>query len=69
VWRKELAADTEAYLLLNRSEAPKEISVYMCTDRRVRDLRKHEDIGPFDDGFLRAGVAPHGVVMVKVLSR
>jgi len=69
VWRKELTGKTEAYLLLNRSESPKEISVYVGKDKRVRDLWKHEDLGPFDDGFFRARVAPHGVVMVKVLSR
>ena len=63
-----LAGATEAYLLLNRSEAPKEISVYVGTDRRVSDPWKHEDIGPFDDEFLRAGVALHCVVLVKVLS-
>lgn len=68
MWRKELTGKAEAYLLLNRTEAPKEISVYVGTDRRVRDLWKHEDIGSFDDGFFRARVAPHGVVMVKVLS-
>jgi Alpha galactosidase C-terminal beta sandwich domain len=69
VWRKQLAGKTEAYLLLNRSESTKEISVYVGKDKRVRDLWKHEDLGPFDDGFFRARVAPHGVVMVKVLSR
>ncbi len=69
VWRKELTGNTEAYLLLNRSETPKEIPVYVGKDKRVRDLWKHEDLGPFADGFFRANVAPHGVVMVKALSR
>jgi alpha-galactosidase len=69
VWRKELAGDTEAYLLLNRSESPKEMLVYVGTNKRVRDLWKHVDLGPFTDGFFHARVVPHGVVMVKVLTR
>jgi alpha-galactosidase len=69
VWRKELTGNTKAYLLLNRSESPKEISVYVGKGKRVRDLWKHEYLGPFSDGFFRARVAPHGVVMVKVLSK
>jgi Alpha galactosidase C-terminal beta sandwich domain len=68
VWRKELTGNNEAYLLLNRSESPKEISVYVGKDKRVRDLWKHEDLRPFSDGFFRARVASHGVVMVKVSS-
>jgi len=69
VWRKELTGNTEAYLLLNRSETPKEISVYVGENVRVRDLWKHEDLGPFADGFFRARVVPHGVVMIKVLPK
>ena len=67
VWRKELTGKTYAYLLLNRGETSKEISVYVGKNVRVRDLWKHEDLGPFADGFFRANVDPHGVVMVKVL--
>lgn len=66
VWRKELSGDSEAFLLLNRAETPKEISVYVGTTARVRDLWKHEDEGPFEDGFYRATVEPHGVAMIKV---
>ncbi len=69
VWSKELTGNAEAYLLLNRSETPREISVYVGQDKRVRDLWKHENLGPFSDGFFRATVAPHGVVMVKVLAQ
>jgi len=69
VWRKELTGNTEAYLLLNRSETPREISVYIGKTARVRNLWKHEDVGPFADGFFRARVAPHGVVMIKVLPK
>jgi alpha-galactosidase len=69
VWRKELTGNSEAYLLLNRSEAAKDISGYVGEGARVRDLWKHEDMGAFADGLFRARVAPHGVVMVKVLSK
>jgi alpha-galactosidase len=69
VWRKELTGHSEAYLLLNRSEAPQEISVYVGKTARVRDLWKHADLGPFASGFFRARVAPHAVVMIKVLSK
>ena len=69
VWSKELAGHAEAYLLLNRSQTPREISLYVGKGKRVRDLWKHEDLGPFADGFFRARVVPHGVVMVKVLAK
>lgn len=51
VWRKELAGNSEAYLLLNRSETPKEISVYIGKTVRVRDLWNLEDFGSIADGF------------------
>jgi alpha-galactosidase len=69
VWRKELSGNGEACLLLNRAGTAKEISLYVGPEVRVRDLWKHQDLGPFADGFFRAQVAPHSAVVVKVLGK
>jgi alpha-galactosidase len=69
VWRKELSGDGEAFLLLNRADTAKEIRVYLGPGVRVRDLWKHQDLGPFSDGFFRAQVAPHSDVVVRVLGK
>jgi alpha-galactosidase len=67
VWRKELSGNSAAYALLNRSDVPKEIALHLETAKQVRDLWKHQDLKVSADGFLRAQVPPHDVVMVKVV--
>jgi len=66
VWRKDLSGNSAAYLLLNRGDAPKEIPLYLGEAKQVRDLWKHQDVA-LEGGFLRANVAGHSAVMVKVV--
>jgi alpha-galactosidase len=66
VWRKELSGGATAYLLLNRAETPKAISVFLGPHAQARDLWKHADVAVGADGFFRARVEPHGVVMIWV---
>jgi alpha-galactosidase len=68
IWRKKLSGNGTAYALLNRSGEPKEIALYLHGAKQVRDLWKHQDLQPSADGFLRARVPAHDVVMVKVTS-
>jgi alpha-galactosidase len=65
VWRKRLSGRAQAYVLLNRGETPREISVNIGARKKLRDLWKHQDLAPLADGIFRAKVAPHSVVMVK----
>ncbi len=69
VWRKPLSGGNVAYLLLNRAETAKEMSLYIGSATRVRDLWKHQDEGPFTNGVFQANVPPHGVVVIRTLSQ
>jgi alpha-galactosidase len=67
IWRKKLSGNSTAYVLLNRSEVTKEIALHLDSAKQVRDLWKHQDLKLSADGFLRAQVPAHDVVMVKVV--
>jgi alpha-galactosidase len=67
IWRKELSGKSAAYALLNRSDVAKEIALHLDSAKQLRDLWKHQDVKLSADGFLRAQVPAHGVVMVKVI--
>ena len=67
IWRKELSGHSTAYALLNRSDVAKEIALHLDSAKQIRDLWKHQDLQLSADGFLRAQVPAHGVVMVKVV--
>ena len=71
IWRKWLQETKDgkrqdAFVLLNRSENPKEISLYINPNATVRDLWQKKELGKFSNGVFTAKVPPHGVVMVKV---
>jgi alpha-galactosidase len=74
VWAKPLSgANTYAVALLNRSEAPVDITV-MWSDiglpagpATVHDLWDRADRGVFTDRYT-ANVPPHGVALVKIVS-
>jgi alpha-galactosidase len=72
VWMKPLAGGAVAILLLNRGEAPAEIEANWAQlgwpasrNARVRDLWRHRDL-PRARGAVRANVAPHGVVKLRL---
>jgi alpha-galactosidase len=72
IWVKPLAGGGRALLLLNRGDAPAEIAASWAQldwppalRARVRDLWEHRDL-PRAAGQVRATVAPHGVVMLRV---
>ena len=72
VWSKELHDGSRAVILLNRGEAPNEISVAWnqigYTDHlsaEVRDLWVHKNLGRFTGSF-KATVPSHAVVMVTI---
>ncbi|MEO7690232.1 MAG: glycoside hydrolase family 27 protein [Sphingomonas sp.] len=73
VWARPLADGGRAVVLFNRATAPAEISVDW-TDlgyprgmkAEVRDLWAHKSLGR-SAGSFKATVAPHGVVMVRLL--
>jgi alpha-galactosidase len=73
VWVKPLAGGARAVLLLNRGEAPAAIAASWpqldwppSLRARVRDLWQHRDL-PRAAGSVGATVAPHGVVMLRVV--
>jgi alpha-galactosidase len=72
-WGRPLKDGGRAVILFNRGTADAEVSVtweqlaypgHLST--KVRDLWEHKDLGSFDGGY-KAKVAPHSVVMLKVL--
>jgi alpha-galactosidase len=65
IWAKELSGNSMAYAALNRGDQPKAVSEYIGPVKRVRDLWKHQDV-TLADGYFRATLAPHSVVMLKV---
>jgi alpha-galactosidase len=67
VWSKELSGHSTAYAVLNRSDKPKEVSEYIGPAKKVRDLWKHADTTLAEDGFFRGTVAPHSLVLLKVI--
>jgi alpha-galactosidase len=74
VWAKVLSgANARAVALLNRSDAPAEISVQWADlglpsgPAKVRDLWRREDLGIFGGGYT-GNVPPHGVVLIRVES-
>jgi len=73
VWARPLADGSRAVILFNRSAKETSMSVswaeigYPKTlNAKVRDLWGHKDAGTFK-GVYSAPVAPHGVVMVKIM--
>ena len=65
VWTKDLSGHNTAYALLNRGDKPKEVSEYLGTGKKVRDLWKHTEI-TLDEGYFRGTLAPHSVTLLKV---
>ena len=73
VWARPLADGSRAVILFNRSAKPAAVAVgwteigYPKTvEAKVRDLWQHKDLGAFKGSF-QATVAPHGVVMVRIM--
>jgi alpha-galactosidase len=73
VWSRPLKDGGRAVILFNRGTAPSDISVTWGQraypghlSAKVRDLWEHKDLGSFT-GSYKAAVAPHSVVMVKIL--
>jgi alpha-galactosidase len=73
IWARPLSDGGRAVILLNRGTAEGEIKVAWeqlaypnHLSAKVRDLWAHKDLGSFTDGY-SSKVAPHSVVMVKVL--
>jgi alpha-galactosidase len=73
VWSRPLKDGGRAVILFNRGTAPSDISVTWeqlaypgHLSAKVRDLWEHKDLGSFT-GSYKAAVAPHSVVMVKIL--
>jgi alpha-galactosidase len=75
VWAKPLSGvHTWAVALLNRSEAPADLTVHWSDidlpagPAAVRDLWARADLGLFHDSYTAEGVPAHGVVLIKVVS-
>ena len=71
VYAKDLDDGTKAVGLFNLGEAPASVTVNwsdlgISGAQLVRDLWRQKDLGGFDKEFT-ATVAPHGVVLVKIL--
>ncbi len=73
VWARPLKDGGRAVILFNRGKEDAEVSVAWeqlaypgRLSARVRDLWEHKDLGSFT-GSYKTKVAPHSVVMVKVL--
>jgi alpha-galactosidase len=71
VWMKPLTDGSRAVVLLNRTALQSRISASWWRLRlhgraRARDLWTHADLGTFSDRFA-ATVAPHSVVMVRIV--
>jgi len=71
IWRKWLQKTKDgkrqdAFILLNRSDEPQEMSLYVEPQAFVRDLWKKKDLGTFKNGVYKTTVPPHDVVMLKV---
>jgi alpha-galactosidase len=67
IWTKELSGHSTACAVLNRGDKPKEVSEYLGTGIKVRDLWKHADITLAEGGYFRATLAPHSLVLLKVI--
>ena len=70
VWARPLWDGTKAVALFNRTNKSAEVTVEwkdlgISGSQPVRDLWQHKDLGSFDGSF-KAGVAPHGAVMLKI---
>ncbi len=73
VWARPLKDGGRAVILFNRGTSENEVSVTWeqiaypgHLSAKVRDLWEHKELGSFT-GSYKAAVAPHSVVMVKVL--
>jgi len=73
IWARPLADGGRAVILFNRGMSESEISVTWeqiaypnHLSAKVRDLWAHKDLGAFQGGY-STKVAPHSVIMVKVL--
>jgi alpha-galactosidase len=73
VWARPLSDGSQAVILFNRGKSEKEVSAgweeiaYPShIAAKVRDLWAHKDVGSFT-GAYSAKVAPHSVVMVKIM--
>lgn len=71
IWRRWLspAADgrrRDAFVLLNRAETAKEMTLYLDPQAEARDVWGQRDLGRFANGEFRAVVPPHDAVMLVV---
>jgi alpha-galactosidase len=69
IWSKELSGHSTAYAVLNRSDKPSEVSEYLGLAKEVRDLWNHADIALADGGYFRTTLAPHSLVLLKVIGK
>ena len=73
IWARPLSDGGRAVILFNRGTSEREISVTWeqiaypnHLSAKVRDLWAHKDLGAFTGGY-STSVAPHSVIMLKVL--
>jgi alpha-galactosidase len=73
IWARSLSDGGRAVILFNRGTSESEISVTWeqitypnHLSAKVRDLWAHKDLGAFQGGY-STRVAPHSVIMLKVL--
>jgi len=70
IYRKHLqetnGIQQDAFLLLNRGNEPKKISLYLEPQAEVRDLWNKKNLGKLNDSRFEAVVEPHDCVLLKV---
>ncbi len=71
IYRKNLAPEkdgthNDAFLLLNRSNEVKEITLYLDEHDNIRDLWEHKDLGEMKTGEFTVKLKPHASTMIKV---
>ena len=79
VWKKWLAEDTVAFLLMNNRNTTSNVNISWRADMPpsspvecppagclVRDIHAHKDLGPHPDGFVAKDLAPHDSAFIVV---
>ncbi|MGB3617494.1 MAG: hypothetical protein WBA12_05200 [Catalinimonas sp.] len=56
----------DAFLLLNRADVPRRVTLYLDEHTAVRDLYAHQDLGVLRDGTYEVELPPHASAMIKV---
>merc|ERR1711988_776798 len=80
VWKKQVANDKMAMLLMNNRDVAADVSVSWhedllsdtlhcsATGCSVRDIYQHQDLGMYTDGFIAKALGPHDSAFIVVSS-